>query len=55
MVLDHLAKNDLLSDGLKFRPHYLPDTYINHNTPAKMYEEAGLNAAAIIEAVKSAL
>ncbi|PCI89020.1 MAG: 1-deoxy-D-xylulose-5-phosphate synthase [Hyphomicrobiales bacterium] len=55
MVLDHLAKADLFSAGLKFRPLYLPDTYISHNTPAKMYEEAGLNAAAIIEAVKSAL
>ena len=35
MVLDHLAKADLLSAGLKFRPLYLPDTYISHNTPAK--------------------
>lgn len=55
MVLDHLAKNDLLSNGLKFRPLYLPDTYINHDTPAKMYEQAGLNASGIIEAVKGAL
>ncbi|MGL1922101.1 MAG: 1-deoxy-D-xylulose-5-phosphate synthase [Hyphomicrobiales bacterium] len=55
MVLDRLAKTDALSQGLKFRPLYLPDTYINHNSPKKMYDEAGLNAEAIIESVKKAL
>lgn len=55
MVLDHLANHDLLSNGLKFRPLYLPDSFINHDAPMKMYDVAGLNAAGIIEAVKKAL
>lgn len=55
MVLDRLAKTDAMSNGLKFRPLYLPDYYINQNAPKKMYEEAGLNANGIIEAIKKAL
>lgn len=55
MVLDRLAKSDALSGGLKFRPLYLPDTFINHDSPVKMYDEAGLNADAIIDSVLKAL
>ncbi len=55
MVLDYLVANDLLGGGLKFRPKYLPDNFINHDTPFKMYDKAGLNATGIINTVKQAL
>ena len=43
-VLHHLARNGLLDHGLKVRPMVLPDRFIDHDTPAKQYDEAGLNA-----------
>ena len=55
MVLDHLANHDLFSKGLKFRPLYLPDSYLDHNAPQKMYELDGLDAKGIIDSVKKAL
>ncbi|MCJ8323117.1 MAG: 1-deoxy-D-xylulose-5-phosphate synthase [Hyphomicrobiales bacterium] len=55
MVLDHLANHDLFSKGLKFRPLYLPDSYLDHDAPQKMYELAGLDAKGIIDSVKKAL
>ncbi len=47
-VLDFLAQNDLLAN-LKFRTLTLPDTFQDHDDPAKQYETAGLNAADIIK------
>jgi 1-deoxy-D-xylulose-5-phosphate synthase len=35
----------LLDSGrLRFRSMILPDSFIDHGTPAGMYDEAGLNA-----------
>ena len=47
-VLQYLASNGLLDHGLKVRPMILPDRFIDHATPAKQYEQAGLNAPAIV-------
>ena len=53
-VLQFLATNDLL-DGLKVRPMVLPDIFIEHDKPEKMYDVAGLNAPQIVTTVVSAL
>ncbi len=54
-VLHHLAQTGLLDRGLKVRTLTLPDTFIDHDKPEKMYERAGLSAAGIVDAVRSAL
>jgi 1-deoxy-D-xylulose-5-phosphate synthase len=54
-VLDHLARNGLLDQGLKVRPMLLPDRFIDHDAPAKQYDEAGLNARHIKETALVAL
>ena len=41
--------------GLKFRSMVLPDTFIDHASPADMYASAGLDAARIEEKVLVAL
>ena len=45
----------LLERGLKVRPMVLPDSFIDHDKPEKMYERAGLNAAGIVATVLAAL
>jgi 1-deoxy-D-xylulose-5-phosphate synthase len=55
MVLHHLAESGLLDEGLRIRTLTLPDIYQDHDSPAKMYAEAGLDARAIVEAVRRAL
>ncbi|HET7157140.1 MAG TPA: 1-deoxy-D-xylulose-5-phosphate synthase [Hyphomicrobiaceae bacterium] len=54
-VLQYLASEGLLDRGLKVRPLVLPDIFIEHDKPEKMYEQAGLNAPEIIAAVLAAL
>jgi 1-deoxy-D-xylulose-5-phosphate synthase len=54
-VLHYLAQNGLLERGLKVRPMVLPDLFIDHDKPEKMYERAGLNAAGIVATVLAAL
>jgi len=54
-VLDHLVKNDMITDGLKVRPMFLPDRFQDQAKPAEMYEDAGLNAHQITEMALSAL
>ena len=46
-VMQFLAEDGIFDRGLKIRSMVLPDTFIDHNSPAKMYEEAGMNAAQI--------
>ena len=53
-VMQFLATGDLL-DGLKLRPMMLPDLFIDHDKPDRMYDAAGLNARQIVETVLSAL
>jgi 1-deoxy-D-xylulose-5-phosphate synthase len=54
-VMHFLAINGLLDSGLKIRPMVLPDIFIDQDTPAKMYDIAGLNAAQIVATALSAL
>jgi 1-deoxy-D-xylulose-5-phosphate synthase len=54
-VLSHLAETGLLDRGLKVRTMVLPDVFIDHDTPAKMYERAGLAAPGIVATVLGAL
>ena len=54
-VLHHLAGAGLLDHGLKLRPMVLPDRFLEHDTPAKQYEQAGLTAAHIVRTALAAL
>ena len=54
-VLQLLATEGLLDRGLKIRPMVLPDIFIDHDKPEKMYERAGLNAAQITGTALAAL
>jgi len=54
-VAQLLAENGIFDGGLKFRSMVLPDTFIDHASPAQMYEEAGLTAADIETKVLEAL
>jgi len=54
-VLTHLAESGLLDRGLKVRSMALPDLFIDHDAPAKMYERAGLAAPGIVTTVLEAL
>ena len=54
-VLQYLATAGLLDHGLKVRPMVLPDRFIDHASPAKQYEWAGLNAPSIVATALSAL
>ena len=54
-VLDFLARSGALDHGLKVRPMTLPDIFIDHDKPEKMYGLAGLNAAQVVTTALSAL
>ncbi len=54
-VMHFMAHDGLLDRGLKVRPMTLPDSFQDHDTPEKMYAEAGLNADGIVHTVLSAL
>ncbi|HWB44259.1 MAG TPA: 1-deoxy-D-xylulose-5-phosphate synthase [Hyphomicrobiaceae bacterium] len=54
-VLQYLATHDLLDRGLKMRQLVLPDVFIDHDKPEKMYEKAGLDAGSVVATVLSAL
>lgn len=54
-VLQFLAHEGLLENGLKVRPLVLPDTFVDHAKPEKMYADAGLDAAGIVRTVFVAL
>jgi 1-deoxy-D-xylulose-5-phosphate synthase len=54
-VLQLLATEGLLDRGLKIRPMVLPDIFIDHDKPEKMYERAGLNSAQIMGTALAAL
>ena len=54
-VLHLLARAGALDHGLKVRPMVLPDVFIDHDKPERMYAEAGLDAAGIVATVFSAL
>jgi 1-deoxy-D-xylulose-5-phosphate synthase len=54
-VLQALAEHGLLDHGLRVRCMILPDQFIDQDTPAAMYAQAGLDARAIVAKVFEAL
>ncbi|HYM31873.1 MAG TPA: 1-deoxy-D-xylulose-5-phosphate synthase [Candidatus Cybelea sp.] len=54
-VLSFLAANGLLDQGCKVRTMTLPDMFIEHDNPQKMYDVAGLNAPQIVATAIAAL
>ena len=54
-VMQFMANTGLLDNGLKFRAMTLPDIFIEHDTPAKQYEQAGLSVADIVDTVVATL
>ena len=54
-VLQELAEQGLLDQGLRIRCMILPDQFIDQDTPAAMYASAGLDARAIVAKVFEAL
>jgi len=54
-VLQALAENGLLENGLRVRTMVLPDMFIDQDTPAAMYAIAGLDAKGIVTKVFEAL
>jgi 1-deoxy-D-xylulose-5-phosphate synthase len=46
-VKNLLAETGVFDKGLKFRSMKLPDTFIDQDTPKKMYELAGLSSSQI--------
>jgi 1-deoxy-D-xylulose-5-phosphate synthase len=53
-VLGYLAENGHFPPGLRVRTMALPDVFIDHDKPEKMYERAGLNAPSIVATVLAA-
>jgi len=54
-VLQLLATEGLLENGLKVRPMILPDRFILHDKPDLQYAAAGLDADHIVAAALMAL
>ena len=53
----HIEKQliSFLDKGLKFRSMILPDTFIDQDTPEKMYEKAGLDSLSIVNKIQDTL
>jgi 1-deoxy-D-xylulose-5-phosphate synthase len=54
-VMQFMAQEGLLDNGLRFRPLTLPDIFIDHDKPAVQIEMAGLDAPHIVASVLEAL
>ena len=54
-VLTYLANEGMLDDGLKIRPMFLPDYFVDHDAPEKQYEKIGLKAPNIVATALAAL
>ena len=54
-VMQYLTTSGLLDHGLKVRPMILPDRFISHGTPSRMYQDAQLTASNIADIAVSAL
>ncbi len=54
-VLTMASDEGLIDAGLKLRTLRLPDSFQDQNAPNKQYDEAGLNAPAIVDTVLKAL
>jgi 1-deoxy-D-xylulose-5-phosphate synthase len=53
-VMQLLATEGVLDRGLKIRPMILPDRFVEHDAPAKQYEDAGLDAKSIVSTALAA-
>jgi 1-deoxy-D-xylulose-5-phosphate synthase len=53
--MHHLAETGALDTGLRVRSLVLPDTWLDHDKPERMYAKAGLDAKGIVAKVLSAL
>ena len=54
-VLHFLAEDGRLDKGLKVRTMVLPDLFLDHDKPERMYAKAGLDAKAIVTKVMETL
>ena len=54
-VMSFLAKQGLLDNGLKFRPIFFPDKFINHGKPEEQNIECGIDSNNIVNTVLNAL
>ena len=54
-VLQSLAEHGALDRGLQIRTMVLPDTFLDHDSPAAMYARAGLDAKSIVAKAFEAL
>jgi 1-deoxy-D-xylulose-5-phosphate synthase len=54
-VMHFMAHDGLLDRGLKVRPMTLPDVFQDHDSPEKMYAQAGLDADGIVRVALNAL
>jgi 1-deoxy-D-xylulose-5-phosphate synthase len=54
-VMQFLATEGLLDNGLKFRPMTLPDVFVDHDKPDLQYEAAGLTARHMVATALAAL
>jgi 1-deoxy-D-xylulose-5-phosphate synthase len=54
-VLTLASDEGLIDAGLKLRTMRLPDRFQDQDKPDKQYDEAGLNAPAIVDTVLKAL
>jgi 1-deoxy-D-xylulose-5-phosphate synthase len=54
-VLTMASDQGLIDAGLKLRTLRLPDTFQDHDKPEKQIEQAGLDAAGIVDTVLKAL
>ena len=54
-VMSFLAKQGLLDNGLKFRPIFFPDKFINHGKPDEQNIECGIDSNSIVNTVLDAL
>tara|TARA_B100000579_G_C22627002_1_gene754681 strand:- start:357 stop:908 length:552 start_codon:yes stop_codon:yes gene_type:complete len=54
-VMKLLSDRGVFDKGLKFRSMFLPDLFIDQDTPEKMYEKAGLDSKSIVDRIEQGL
>jgi 1-deoxy-D-xylulose-5-phosphate synthase len=54
-VAQLLSDRGVFDKGLKFRSMFLPDLFLNHDTPDAMYKKAGLDCDSIVEKIETVL
>jgi 1-deoxy-D-xylulose-5-phosphate synthase len=54
-VMQLLSDRGVFDRGLKFRSMFLPDYFIDQDTPEKMYEKAGLDSLSIVSKIEETL